>query len=106
MQQDFEGRRVLITGGSAGLGLAAARMLASRGARVAIAARSEDKLHAAAETLRQATGADILPVVCDVANADDLTRLVGAVDQAWGGVDVLLATATHLAGLPKKQAPR
>lgn len=93
MQQDFQGRRALITGGSAGLGLAAARMMASRGARVAIAARSADKLEAAAASLRRDTGAEILPVVCDVAQAQDLTRLVTTVDQAWGGVDILLNNA-------------
>ena len=61
MQQDFQGRRALITGGSAGLGLAAARMMASRGARVAIAARSADKLEAAAASLRRKTQLALRP---------------------------------------------
>lgn len=103
MQQDFHNRRVLITGGSAGLGLAAARMMASRGAHVAIAARSDDKLQAAATALRQETGAQILPVVCDVAKADDLTRLVAEVEQAWGGVDVLLNNAGGSARMPTQE---
>ena len=100
MQQDFQHRRVLITGGSAGLGLAAARMMAERGARVAIAARSADKLQAAAESLRQATGAEILPVVCDVARAEDISHLAQSVQQAWGGVDVLLNNAGGSSRMP------
>lgn len=103
MEQDFQGRRVLITGGSAGLGLASARMMASRGARVAIAARSPDKLHAAAATLRDETGADVLPVVCDVAQADDLTRLVRTVNESWGGVDVLLNNAGGSSRMPTQE---
>ena len=100
MQQDFQHRRVLITGGSAGLGFAAARMMAQRGARVAIAARTADKLEAAAESLRQDTGAEVLPVVCDVARAEGIARLGQAVQQAWGGVDVLLNNAGGSSRMP------
>ena len=69
MQQDFQHRRVLISGGSAGLGLAAARMMAQRGARVAIAARTPDKLQAAADALHQETGAEIVEVKGEGAEA-------------------------------------
>lgn len=62
---DFEGKRVVITGGSRGLGFVIARQLADQGARLAICARSSDQLNSAALELQQ-RGADVISEVCDV----------------------------------------
>jgi uncharacterized protein len=88
----WHGKRAVITGGSAGLGLAVAEELVSRGARVAIAARGLPKLEAAAESLAKA-GGSVLPVAADVTRPEDVSRLASTVLSAWGGVDLLCQCA-------------
>jgi len=80
--------KVLVTGGSSGIGRATARLLAERGARVAISGRQEDRLRAAAREI----GAE-LPIVADVSREEDVRRLVRAVVEGLGGYDVLINNA-------------
>jgi NAD(P)-dependent dehydrogenase (short-subunit alcohol dehydrogenase family) len=82
----------LITGGSAGLGLALAERLAREGARVAIAARGEEALRQAAAELGK-SGAEILPVVADITQDADVERLVAAVVERFGRLDLLVNSA-------------
>jgi NADP-dependent 3-hydroxy acid dehydrogenase YdfG len=89
---NLEGSRCVVTGGSTGIGLETARVLASAGARVAICSRTVDKLEAAAEELRD-TGAEVLSLPADVTREEDVEALVGSVDEAWGGADVLINNA-------------
>jgi short-subunit dehydrogenase len=86
-------KRAMVTGGSAGLGRAVAEELVNRGARVAIVARDEARLSAAAEELR-ALGGDVLPIAADVTQQGDVDRMASAIISAWGGVDLLC----HCAG--------
>lgn len=89
----------VITGGSDGLGRAAAGRLAAEGAKVAIAARRPDHLARAAEEIRAATGAEVLALPTDVTLAADCERLAEAVLARWGRVDILLNNAgTSAAG--------
>jgi len=88
----LEGSRCVVTGGSTGIGLETARVLASEGARVAICSRTADKLEAAAAELRD-TGAEILALPVDVTREEDVEALVRTVDEAWGGADVLINNA-------------
>ena len=83
----------VITGGSDGLGRAAAERLAAEGARVAICARRKDHLEQAAEGIREATGGQVLARVADVSRARDCEAFVAAVTAQWGGVDILLNNA-------------
>lgn len=85
-------KRALITGGSAGLGRALARSLAEHGARVLIVARNASALDAAAQELR-AAGGDVLAVAADVTKQDDIDRVNGVVQSAWGGLDFLCNAA-------------
>ncbi len=78
----------IITGASAGLGLAVARAFSARGARLVLVARREGPLLAAADACR-AEAAEVLPVVADVTAAADVARLQQTVGEAWGGADVL-----------------
>jgi NAD(P)-dependent dehydrogenase (short-subunit alcohol dehydrogenase family) len=89
----LEGKVALITGGSDGLGYATAARLAAEGARVAICARRQAHLEAAAAALRQASGGEVLAVVADVARAADCERFVDEAAAALGGVDILINNA-------------
>ena len=89
----LKGKVALITGGSDGLGYATAARLAAEGARVAICARRQAHLEAAAAELRQASGGEVLAVVADVARAEDCERFVGEAVAAFGGVDILVNNA-------------
>jgi len=87
------GKVAIITGGSDGLGRAAAEKLAAEGALVAICARRKEHLAQVADEIRHATGGQVLAHVADVSRAADCARLVEAVVARWGGVDILFNNA-------------
>jgi 3-oxoacyl-[acyl-carrier protein] reductase len=93
MDLGLKGKAALVTAGSKGMGKACALGLAAEGARVAICARTEGDVRAAADDIRSRTGADVLAMPADVTRAADVTRLVSRVTEAFGGVDVLVANA-------------
>ena len=84
---NIQGARVLVTGGSSGIGKETARVLAGRGARVAICGRDEGKLARAAEEIG-ATG-----IQADVSSEDDVVRLVSESIERLGGLDVAINNA-------------
>ncbi|MFD9701017.1 SDR family NAD(P)-dependent oxidoreductase [Lentzea sp. NPDC059081] len=84
----FEGKTVVVTGGSSGIGLAAARKFAGEGAHVFITGRRKAELDAAVEVVGDATA-----VQGDVADPADLDRLYDAVRARGRGVDVVFANA-------------
>jgi len=86
------GKVAIVTGGSEGLGRAAAQKLADEGARVAICARRPDVLERAAADIRSA-GGQVLARPVDVSKADQLETFVNEVVREWGGVDILLNNA-------------
>ena len=88
----MQGRVVLITGGSRGLGLVMARELAREGARIAICARDEQELIRAHADLRQ-YGAQAFAVPCDVTDRAQAEGLVQAVQDHFGRLDVLINNA-------------
>jgi NAD(P)-dependent dehydrogenase (short-subunit alcohol dehydrogenase family) len=83
---------VLITGGSRGLGLALAREMAARGARLAICGRDPESLERARASLAR-QGTDIVAVPCDVRDPGAVQELLEAVHRALGPVDVLINNA-------------
>lgn len=92
MSDNIEGKVIVITGASSGLGLAAARFLAERGARVVLGARRGDRLRQVAEELnRQAPRA--LAVTADVTVRDQIVHLVDRAVQTFGRVDVIINNA-------------
>jgi 3-oxoacyl-[acyl-carrier protein] reductase len=97
---DLKGRIALVTGASSGLGFAAARALARRGARLAIASRGGEKLEAARVKLAD-EGAEVIAVAADVREADSLAHLVAETGRRLGPVDVLVANG---GGPPAKPA--
>ena len=88
----------IVTGGSAGIGLAVAHALADAGHALVITARTEERLNAAAMALTEATGVPVLPIVVDSANPADMDDLVGATMEQFGRLDVLVnnAGAVHM----------
>jgi NAD(P)-dependent dehydrogenase (short-subunit alcohol dehydrogenase family) len=90
-QVDFNGRVVVITGGSRGLGLVIARQLAAEGARLCLLARSEEELRRAAEQFPPDT--EVMTVRCDIRRRADVRAAVDAILDRWGVVDVLINNA-------------
>jgi 3-oxoacyl-[acyl-carrier protein] reductase len=86
------GRRVLVTGGSKGLGLAIAEELVREGASVAICARDASEVEAAGEALR-AGGTTVHAQVADVTSPEDVQRFVASSAEALGGIDALVNNA-------------
>ncbi|MGO4308020.1 SDR family NAD(P)-dependent oxidoreductase [Cupriavidus sp. RAF12] len=82
----------IITGGSQGIGKAAAERLAAEGAAVVIAARGMARLEEVAAEIR-AQGGRALPVQADVSRAEDCVKLVAAAVEAFGRVDILVNNA-------------
>ena len=81
---DFEGRRAVVTGGAAGIGLAIAQRLATSGARVAIWDR---------DVASTGTHGFTHTEMVDVANAANVERAAASTAQALGGIDVLVCSA-------------
>ena len=92
---DLTGRRILVTGGTRGIGRAVAEGVAARGASVAVAARSEDDVRAFAAELADASaeGARVSGIRCDVRDARQCAELVERTVEALGGLDVLVNNA-------------
>ena len=93
MFTSMEGRSVLVTGGSKGIGKGIARVFARAGANVLIAARDEEALRAAADELSGEGAGRVEVAVADVAKVEDCRRLAQAAQDAFGGLDVLCANA-------------
>jgi short-subunit dehydrogenase len=89
---DLEGRTVLITGGSRGLGLGLAREFMSRGARVAICARDPSELERAKADLA-AINPDVHTFVCDLRDSKQIVDLIHQVESGCGPIDMLVNNA-------------
>lgn len=92
MKIGIDGKVVVITGASSGMGEAMAELLASYGANVVLGARRTDRLESLTHRIRQAGGqAAYRPT--DVTKRDDLLQLVAVAQQQFGGLDVLVNNA-------------
>lgn len=92
MNNGINDKVVLITGGGSGIGAETARHLASKGAKVAVAARRKDKLDAVVQTITEA-GGTARAYVLDVVNKDQAKSVVNAVLADFGSLDVLVNNA-------------
>lgn len=90
---DLEGRVVLITGGSRGLGLVLARELGARGCHLVLCARDSRELENARVEL-EGRGYSVMVVTCDVADPEEVHGLVQAATQQLGRIDVVVNNAS------------
>jgi NAD(P)-dependent dehydrogenase (short-subunit alcohol dehydrogenase family) len=90
------GKRALVTGGSKGIGAAIAIDLARQGCDVAINGRHDDAAMATVRQAVEATGRGCVPIIANVAQPEDVDRLVGEAEASLGGLDILV----HSAGGP------
>jgi NAD(P)-dependent dehydrogenase (short-subunit alcohol dehydrogenase family) len=99
MDLELKDKRALVTGGSRGIGKAIARALAMEGADVALLARNEERLAAAAAELSQASGRQVVTVVADTTDDEAMTRAIGEAARALGGgIDILVNAAAEPGG--------
>jgi NAD(P)-dependent dehydrogenase (short-subunit alcohol dehydrogenase family) len=92
MKLGLEGKVVLITGGSKGLGLACARAFAGEGARVSISSRSDENLENARQTLAQ-EGIEVSTVRADFSKPEDAKNAASTTERLLGPIDVLINSA-------------
>ena len=93
MTLSLNGQRILLTGGSRGIGAASVRLLAQLGAKVAFTYRDRTELaESLAETVR-AEGHEVLALRADQRSREDARTAVAAVESAWGGLDAFVGNA-------------
>jgi len=98
----LQGKRMFITGGSRGIGLAIALRAARDGASIAIAAKTSDPnpklpgtIHTAAEEIRSAGGV-ALPIQCDLRDENQIAAAVELTAKEFGGIDILINNASAI----------
>jgi 3-oxoacyl-[acyl-carrier protein] reductase len=92
MLNSIDGRSVIVTGASKGIGKGIAKVFASKGARILVAARNLDPAEATAKEIRAAGGA-ASALAADVSNWADTQRIAAAAIKEFGGIDILCANA-------------
>lgn len=108
---DLSGKKIFITGGSRGIGLAIALRAARDGASVAIAAKTSDPnpklpgtIHSAAEEIR-AAGGTALPIQCDLRDEAQIASAVSQAAETFGGIDILINNASAINLTPTEATP-
>jgi citronellol/citronellal dehydrogenase len=108
---DLSGKRIFITGGSRGIGLAIALRAARDGASIAIAAKTSDPnpklpgtIHTAAEEIR-AAGGTALAIQCDLRDEEQIAAAVSQAAEQLGGIDILINNARAINLTPTEATP-
>ena len=111
MAQDLAGKKILITGGSRGIGLAITKRAAADGAMVAIAAKTTDPhptlpgtIYSAADEIREAGGV-ALPIQCDLRDEKQIESAVAQTVAEFGGLDILINNASAINLTPTLATP-
>jgi citronellol/citronellal dehydrogenase len=105
------GKRIFITGGSRGIGLAIALRAARDGASVAIAAKTSEPnpklpgtIHTAAQEIRDA-GGKALPIQCDLRDENQISQAIEQAAAEFGGIDILINNASAINLTPTEATP-
>ena len=89
----LSGKRILLTGGTTGIGRATLSLLAREGARVLTFGRNEEPLQGALETARSEGSGTVEGMIADSATREGIQEVFSAVDEKLGGIDILVACA-------------
>jgi NAD(P)-dependent dehydrogenase (short-subunit alcohol dehydrogenase family) len=100
----LDGKTALVTGGGRGLGEYMAQALSQAGASVVLCSRKLEACEGVAAEIERG-GGRALPLACDVADPDDVQRVVAAAEEAFGGVDVLVNNSGATWGAPPEEMP-
>jgi NAD(P)-dependent dehydrogenase (short-subunit alcohol dehydrogenase family) len=95
--QAVAGKRIVVTGGTSGIGRATARLLASRGARVLIVGRDDEGVEEALGDI-SSNGGEAYGCAADLSQLDDVRRVFREADEQLGGLDVLVNNAAVFGG--------
>ena len=90
---ELKGKTAIVTGGSDGLGRAAAKKLAQEGANVVICARREKHLLDAAKSISEETSGSVIGIQADVTSKDDCSMLINETIRHLGCIDILVNNA-------------
>ena len=108
---DLSGKKIFITGGSRGIGLAIALRAARDGASIAIAAKTTEPnpklpgtIHSAAEEIR-AAGGTALAIQCDLRDENQITDSIAQTVAEFGGIDILINNASAINLTPTEATP-
>lgn len=101
---DMDGKIVIVTGASSGIGEATAKRLAKAGAKVVLVARRKDRLDSLAKDIKSEKG-DALVIEADVTDRNKAPEIIKQVTEQWGGVDILINNAGVMLNGPTKDAP-
>jgi NAD(P)-dependent dehydrogenase (short-subunit alcohol dehydrogenase family) len=101
----FENRIAAVTGGAKGIGKGCCLRFAQEGARVAVLDLAMDEAAAVAAECEKLSGQPALALRCDVADPASVDAAFRAIVEAWGGVDVVVASAGIYSGQPLLEVP-
>jgi citronellol/citronellal dehydrogenase len=108
---DLSGKKIFITGGSRGIGLAIALRAARDGASIAIAAKTSEPnpklpgtIHSAAEEIR-AAGGTALAIQCDLRDEAQIAAAIALAAETFGGIDILINNASAINLTPTEATP-
>ena len=108
---DLDGKRIFITGGSRGIGLAIAKRAARDGASIAIAAKTSDPhptlpgtIHTAAKEIED-EGGQALAIQCDIRDEVAIAEAMQQAALAFGGIDILINNASAINLTPTEKTP-
>ncbi|MFF2090451.1 SDR family NAD(P)-dependent oxidoreductase [Paenibacillus sp. NPDC058174] len=103
MDLGLKGKTAIITGGSKGIGLATAVLLAKEGANVAIVARDESQLKEAARQIAEQSGTEPFYVAADISEKEQCERAIALTAERFGGLHILVNNAGTAAARPFEQ---